>query len=364
MLKYGIVGAANGSFISDVHIRAIEATRSAQLVAGCFSRNPEKNKAAADFRGVAEERTYATFQEMAEAEGKRSDGIDFVVITTPNTAHYEIAKAFLNAGINVSSDKPVTTEGAQAAELQKLAEEKGLKFCVTFTYAGYPILQHAKQVIESGQLGDIVMVTGEYVQGWLAGDTGMPPWRTDPEMVGRMNSLADIGSHAEFVIEYLTGMKLQEVCCQLDYVGGFKTDTNSVTLQKYTNGATGTIWATQIAFGKDNEIAVRICGTKGMLEWENASAETFKLTLDGYPMMTVSKGNGYAQMDQLSSASRLPAGHHEGLYYAFANIYEEFIKDVAGEKAGYYPSIQEGYDLVHWLDCCWDSYQKHDWVTV
>ena len=137
-----------------------------------------------------------------------------------------------------------------------------------------------------------------------------------------------------------------------------------MTLQKYDTGATGTIWATQIAFGKDNEIALRICGTKGMLEWEHASAEVLKLTLEGHPTMIVSKGNGYAAIPLLSSSSRLPAGHHEGLYYAFANIYEEFISDVAGEEAGYYPTIREGYDLVHWLDCCWDSYQKHAWVSV
>lgn len=364
MLRYGIIGAANGSFISDVHIRAIEATHKAELAAGCFSRNPEKNQEAARYRGVSPDRTYKTYQEMADAESRREDGIDFVVITTPNTSHYEIAKTFLQAGIHISSDKPATTDGSQALELKKLAEEKGLKYCVTFTYAGYPILQHAREVIRSGRLGDIVMVTGEYVQGWLAGDTGMPPWRTDPAMVGRMNSLADIGSHAEFTIEYLTGLKLKEVCCQLDYVGEFRTDTNSVTLQKYENGATGTIWSTQIAYGKDNEIAIRICGTKGMLEWENASAETFRLTLDGYPAMIVSKGNGYTALPHLSSGSRLPAGHHEGLYYAFANIYDNFLDDVEGKKAGYYPSIKEGYDIGHWLDCCWESHQKHNWTAV
>ncbi len=270
---------------------------------------------------------------MAAAESAREDGIDFVVVTTPNSSHYEISKAFLEAGINVASDKPVTTEGEQARELKKLAEEKGLKFCVTFTYSGYPALKHARELIRSGELGDIVMVTGEYVQGWLAGDTGMPPWRTDPKLVGRMNSLADIGSHAEFTIEYLTGMKLKEVCCVLDNVGGYETDTNSCVLEKYDNGATGTIFATQIAFGNDNEIAIRIYGTKGAIEWKNAEAEKFILTKEGYPQMIISKGNGYSELPQLSSASRLPAGHHEGLYYAFANIYEEYLKDISGEEA-------------------------------
>lgn len=179
-----------------------------------------------------------------------------------------------------------------------------------------------------------------------------------------MNSLADIGSHAEFTIEYLTGLKLKEVCCVLDPVGGFKTDTNSCVLQKYNNGATGTIFATQIAYGNDNEIALRIFGTKGAIEWKNAEAETFHMTLEGCPTMIISKGNGYSKFPSYSSTSRLPAGHHEGLYYAFANIYDEFLADVAGEKCGYYPTIDDGLNIMHWLDSCWKSNMKLSWVEV
>lgn len=179
-----------------------------------------------------------------------------------------------------------------------------------------------------------------------------------------MNSLADIGSHAEFTIEYLTGLKLKEVCCVLDPVGGFKTDTNSCVLQKYNNGATGTIFATQIAYGNDNEIALRIFGTKGAIEWKNAEAETFHMTLEGCPTMIISKGNGYSKFPSYSSTSRLPAGHHEGLYYAFANIYDEFLADVAGEKCGYYPTIDDGINIMHWLDSCWKSNMKHSWIEV
>ncbi len=362
MLTYGIIGAAKGAFISDVHIRGIEATHKAELVAGCFSRHADKNQEAADYHGVSPERTYSNYKEMAEAEGARPDKIDFVVITTPNAFHYEIAKAFLEQNINVSSDKPVTLTGEEAADLKRLADEKGLKFCVTFTYSGYPVLRHARDLIHNGELGEIKMVTGEYVQGWLAGDTGMPPWRTDPKLVGRMNSLADIGSHAQFTIEYLTGMKLKEVCCVLDNVGGYKTDTNSCVLEKYENGATGTIFATQIAYGNDNEIAIRIYGTKGAIEWENKSAETFKLTKEGYPTMIVSKGNGYSALPQLSSTGRLPAGHHEGLYYAFANIYENFLLDLEGKAHGYYPTIDDGLDIMQWLDSCWESNRAHGWA--
>lgn len=363
MLKFGIVGAGKGSFIADVHMRGIEATHKAELVAGCFSRNAEVNKECGEARGIAADRVYANAFEMAEKEGAREDGIDFVVITTPNVFHYEIAKAFLNAGINVSSDKPVTTDEAQARELQELAASKGLKFCVTFTYAGYPILQHAREIIRRGDLGDIVMVMGEYVQDWMAGNTGIAPWRTDPKYTGRMNSISDIGSHVMFAVNYLTGLEIGEVCSAFDN-GGYPTDVNSSVLMKYTNGATGMYWATQIAHGNDNGIHLRIYGTKGSIEWRNEDAERFQLTLDGQPSMIISKGRNYLPEFPYSSAGRLPAGHHEGLYYCFANIYGPFIDDIEGNGGAYYPSIEDGVRAMHWLEGCYTSNQEKAWVKL
>jgi predicted dehydrogenase len=359
MLKFGIVGASKGSFISDVHIRGIEATHRAKLVAGCFSRDIDKNLEAGKDRCVDSDRIYKTAQEMAEKESKREDGIDFVVVTTPNIFHYEVAKTFLEAGINVSSDKPVTIDDKQAEELQKLAAEKGLKFCVTFTYAGYPALQHAREIIKRGDLGNIVMVMGEYVQDWLAGNTGMPPWRTDPKLVGRMNSIADIGSHVMYTVNFLTGLEVSEVCCELDRIGEFKTDTNSSVLMKYDNGATGVVWASQIAHGNDNGIHIRIYGTKGSIEWRNEEAEVFNMTLEGYPTMRISKGRSYDM--PYSSSGRLPAGHHEGLYYAFANIYEAFIDSLEGKEENYYPNINDGLRVMKWLEACYRSSIEHCW---
>ncbi len=362
MMKYGICGAAIGSFIADVHIRGIEATHKAELVAGCFSRNAEKNKAAGEARGIAADRIYSSPAEMAKAEAERPDGISFVVITTPNSNHYETAKAFLNAGINVSSDKPVTTDEWQARELKELADSKGLKFCVTFTYSGYPILQHARDIIKRGDLGDILMVMGEYAQDWLAGNTGIAPWRTDPEFTGRMNSISDIGSHVAFTINFLTGLEVSDVCCTLDNFGGFKTDTNSSVLMKYENGATGVIWASQIAHGNDNGIRIRIYGTKGSIEWCNEEAEVFNMTLADNPTMRISKGRQYVL--PYSSAGRLPAGHHEGLYYCFANIYGPYIDAVEGKDGGYYPSIDDGIRIMHWLEKSYESNQKKAWVKL
>lgn len=367
MLKYGLVGGGKGSFIADVHIRGIEATRNAELVAGCFSRNSENNKETGENYKVDPTRVYGTLEEMAKTEGKRDDGIDFVVITTPNINHYSCAKAFLSNGINIASDKPVTINEAQALELKALAEEKGLLFCVTFTYGGYPILNHAREIIARGDLGKIVMVMGEYAQDWLAGNTGIAPWRTDPAIGGKMNCIADIGSHVHYTVNFMTGLEVDSVCCRLDKIGGFKTDTNASVLLEYDNGSTGVYWTSQIAHGNDNGIRIRIYGEKGSIEWCNEEAEVFNMTLEGYPTMRISKGRQYTM--PYSSSGRIPAGHHEGLYYAFGNIYEKFINAIENKKSGKnveinYPSIIEGCKGMHFLESCFESNEKNAWVKL
>ena len=364
MLAYGIIGASKGSFIADAHVRGIAATGKANLVAGCFSRDAGKNKDAGGAYRVAAERVYATAAEMAAREARRSDRIDFAVITTPNIYHYEIARMFLEAGINVASDKPVTTDEWQAMELQKLAESKGLKFCVTFTYAGYPALQNAASIIKRGDIGGIAMVMGEYAQDWLVRSDVVSPWRTDPEFTGRMNSIADIGSHVMYTVNWLTGLEISEVCAELDCVGGYKTDTNASVLLKYANGATGMYWSSQIAHGNDNGHRIRIYGAKGSIEWKNEDAERFTLTFKGCPPMTISKGHSYIPELPFDSAGRLPSGHHEGLYYSFANIYGPFIDDIEGRDGGYYPSIADGVRCMRWLEGCYQSNQKKAWVKL
>lgn len=363
MLKFGIVGAAIGSFIADVHIRGIEMTHKAALVCGCFSRNEEKNLAAGKARGIAEDRIYKDAYEMAEKEAAREDGIDFVVITTPNVYHYDIIKAFLSAGINVSSDKPVTIYEDQALELQALAKEKGLKFCVTFTYSGYPILRHAREIIRRGDIGDVTMVMGEYVQDWMAGNNGIAPWRVEPEFTGRMNAISDIGSHIEFAVNFITGREIAEVCTVFDNAG-YQTDLTSSILMKYDNGATGIYWVTQLGHGNDNGSHIRIYGTKGSIEWRNEDPERFTLTKLGEPTMVISKGRTYNEEYPYSSAGRLPAGHHEGWYSVFANIYDAFLDDLLGKEHGFYPTIEDGVRVMHWLEKCYESNQKHAWVKL
>ena len=363
MLKFGLCGGGIGSFIGSVHLRGIEATHKAKLVAGCFSRNAERNKEAAEEYGAEDRsRLYSSTLEMAKMEGSREDGIDFVVIATPNMDHYETTKAFLEAGINVALDKPVTTEEWQAIELQKLAKKKGLLFCVTFTYAGYPVLQHAREIIRRGDLGDIRVVMGEYAQDWLAGNNGVNPWRTDPAVTGRMNSIGDIGSHIMFTIDFLTGLEIDDVCCQLDNFGVCQTDTNTSVLMKYKNGATGMYWASQIAHGNDNGSRFRIYGSKGSIEWSNDEPEVFKMTIQGEPTMIISKGRKYTS--PYSSKSRLPAGHQEGWYYVFANLYDPFLAALENKSGGYYPTIDEGVRVAHWMEACYESNQKKAWVKL
>jgi predicted dehydrogenase len=372
MLKYGIVGASLDSFIGDVHIRGIEATRKAKLVAGCFSRKAEKTLAAAAYYGVDPSRAYSSFDEMAKAEAAREDGIDFVVITTPNNSHYPCAKAFLEHGINVSCDKPLTINELQAKELQELSREKGLLFCVTYTFAGAPSLRHIRSIIERGDIGNVMMVMGENAQSWIfedASNADISSWRTQPESSGGSNCLADIGSHVEFTAHFLTGLSINAVCCKLDHLGpGNQMDTNVRILLEYENGAHGIYWTSQIALGNDNALRLRIYGDKGSVEWRNDEPEVFNLTLKGQPTMRIVKGKDYFAAPY-SNRGRLPAGHPEGLFYCFANIYDDFITALQNKKDGKpykinFPTVDDGFRGMRFIDSCIRSDRENSWIVL
>ncbi|MDB4865775.1 MAG: putative dehydrogenase, partial [Cohnella sp.] len=272
VLKYGMVGGGQGAFIGDVHRKGAAFDGQNELVAGCFSRNFDNTLQTGSQLRVDRDRLYRTYQEMAERESARDDGIDFVVIVTPNNSHYEISKIFLTHGIPVVCDKPLTIEAHEAEELADLAREKDLLYCVTYTNVGYPMVKQAKALIESGELGEIRMVMAEYAQEWLAdlveeqGDK--MAWRTDPTQQGKSTSVGDIGTHIENTISYITGLEIDSLCAKLDVMPGRKLDTNASILVKYTNGASGIYWCSQIAIGNDNGLKVRVFGTKGSLEWE------------------------------------------------------------------------------------------------
>ena len=374
-LKYGMVGGGPGSFIGDVHRRSIALDGKADLVAGSFSRNMEGSLQTAKELGVCEERVYATYEEMAKKEAAREDGIDFVVIVTPNFMHYAVAKAFLENGIHVACDKPLCFEIEEAEELKDLAEKNGCLFCVTYTYTGHVMAKQARDMIQKGEIGEVRVVMTEYAQDWLIesdeelGKQG--EWRTDPKRSGSSNCLGDIGTHAENMVNYMTGLKLKRLCAKMDKkVAGRVLDDNSQVLLEYENGATGTLWASQVAIGNDNALRTRIFGTLGTIEFVQEDSNYLKVTKKGGSTMIYSRGTG-AVGEAAGAFSRLPSGHPEGLFSAFANIYSAFADAIYDKADGIekdeesygYPTVEMGLDGVKFVNRCVESSQAGSvWV--
>lgn len=309
-LKYGMVGGGQGAFIGDVHRKAIAMDGKAELVAGCFSQDYQNTLTTGEMLGLDKDRLYPTFQEMMAAEGKRTDKIDFIVIVTPNSSHFEISRLALENDIHVVCDKPLTTTSADARELERLATEKNLLFCVTYTYTGYPVVKHIREMIAKGDLGDIRFVNAEYPQEWLSSpleQSGQKQaaWRADPALTGASNCVGDIGSHIENMISYLTGLKIQSLCARLDtFVEGRLLDDNASILVNYLNGEKGLYWSSQIAIGHDNGLRVRIYGTKGSIEWAQEDPNYVKVRYLDKPMAVISRGRDYL----LSSCPNIFAG--------------------------------------------------------
>jgi predicted dehydrogenase len=343
----------------------------ADIAAGCFSRSWDNTLATGKGLGISEDRLYKTFDEMADAESKRADKIDFVVIVTPNSTHYTATRAFLNKGINVVCDKPLCFEVEQAKELAELAKKNNLLFGVTYTYTGFPAVKHAREMIRKGDIGDILFVTGEYPQEWLItpqekNGSKQAEWRTDPALAGKSNCVGDIGSHIENMISYVTGLKIKSVCARLDKImPGRVLDDNATVMLEYTNGAKGVYWSSQIALGYDNGLEFRIFGTKGSLEWRIEDPHYLKVNLLGKPKTVLSRGRDELY-PRAQSLSRIPAGHPEGYFEAMGNIYKTYIGAVIKQKAGEalseddldFPNAENGIDGVQYIGKCVESSQK------
>ncbi|WP_332447287.1 Gfo/Idh/MocA family protein [Sphaerochaeta sp.] len=376
-IAYGMVGGGKGAFIGDVHRKAIRIDDLAVLKAGCFSRDAAKSNAFGAELGVEPDRLYTDYQQMAKAEAKRTDGIKFVVCVTPNVSHYEVCKAFLSEGIHVVCDKPLTWTVAQSEELERLSKEKNLLFCVTYAYTGYPAVKQMRKMVQDGKLGAIRFVNAEYPQDWLANsvDENSPiaPWRMDPKVAGISNCLGDIGSHIENLVATITGLKIKRVCARLDsMVEGRTLDDNASVLVEYDGGAKGVYWSSQIAFGYDNALRIRIFGEKGGLEWLQEDPDHFTFTPCDGPKQRFSRGR-----DQFEACaqqySRIPAGHPEGLFEAFANVYKPFIlalgKHLANQKLEAsdldFPGVAMGLEGVRFINrCVQSSKQGAVWVTL
>ena len=376
-LTYGMVGGGPGAFIGDVHRKAINLDGLATIAAGCFSRTIEKTRETGFALGIDQDRLYDSYQQMAEKESKRKDGIDFAVVVTPNAAHYEVVKAFLTAGIPVVCDKPFTFEVEEAEELDSIAEKKGLLLALTYTYTGYPAVKHARELVASGEIGEIRFVNAEYPQEWLATpaekENKQASWRSDPAQSGKVNCTGDIGSHVENLVSYITGLRIARLSARLDrIVEGRKLDDNTTIMVEYGNGSRGLYWASQIAIGYDNALRVRIFGSKGTLQWSQEDPNYLTVSYLDRPTMRVSRGRD-PLAPHAQGYSRIPAGHPEGYFEAFANIYRTFINALIKQKQGKelteedldFPSAKMGVDGVKFIGACVESSDKDSaWVQL
>ena len=375
-LNYGMVGGGPGSFIGDAHRRSINLDGNATLVAGCFSRTLEKTLETGKELGIAEDRCYVNYEEMAKAEAAREDGIDFVVVVTPNYAHYGACKAFLEAGIHVSCDKPLAVSVEQAEELEKIAKEKDLLFLVTYTYMGHVTAKHAKEIIARGDIGQIRTVAAEYPQGWLAyeGEWGgkQGEWRCDPAMSGNTNCLGDLGTHVENAVATMTGLKIKRVLAKMDVVVPGRTlDDNDFVMVEYEGGATGMYWSSQVAIGHDNSLRVRIYGDGGSIQWFQEEPE--KITVIKKDGSLTEHHRGYGSIAPgAAKYGRLPSGHPEGWLEAMANLYRSFMECINAKAAGTftedmidYPTVSAGVEGIKFVEACIKSSKNGNvWVDL
>lgn len=380
-LRYGQIGGDLNAFIGGVHRKAIALDEMADLVAGCFSSsNEEKNTACGRHYNLDEERIYGSYLQMAEKEAERTeDRLDFVVICTPNNTHYDVAKAFLEKGFHIACEKPLCFTVEQAEELEKLAKEKGVLFCVTYTYTGYNMVKQAREMIEAGVIGDIIDIKAEYLQEWLIDEIGtgeksttkLSVWRMDPEKSGVSNCVGDIGTHIEDTVRYMTGVKIKRLACVMDKFTQ-PLDLNANMLLEFDNGAHGTFSCSQVTVGHYNGLTIRVYGTKGAVVWEQEHPDFLKVTLKGQPAQIYTRAahtSGHAL-----ALNRIPSGHPEGLTMAFANIYKIFMQAVLNRANGVendgkwdldFPSIEDGVNGVKFIYACVESSKNGgNWVEM
>jgi predicted dehydrogenase len=336
-VRLGMVGGGEGAFIGAVHRMASRLDDQYELVAGALASDAARAQASARALGLDEERTYTDYQHMARAEAARDDGIDAVSIVTPNDLHAPVATAFLNAGIHVICDKPVTTTRRDAARLATLAAKKELVFAVTYNYSGYPMVRQARQMVADGRLGPIRVLQVEYPQDWLSEDleaTGQKQagWRTDPARAGAGGCIGDIGTHAFQLAEFVSGLQVQQLCAELShFVAGRRLDDNAQVMLRFEGGARGALWASQVAPGNENGLRLRIYGSRGGLEWQQEHPNQLRFTPLGQPPQTLSRGGADA-LPAAAQVTRIPAGHPEGYLEAFATLYREIADAIRAPR--------------------------------
>ncbi len=336
-LRLGMVGGGQSAFIGAVHRIAARIDDRFELVAGALSSDRERAQASAAEAGIA--RSYADWHEMARAESARDDGIDAVAIVTPNHLHAPVATAFLEAGIHVICDKPLAVSLAEGVALARLARDKHRLFALTHTYSGYPLVRHARELVEAGEIGDVRVVQVEYAQDWLAepleqaGANKQAVWRTDPKLAGPAGCLGDIGTHAYHLAAFVTGMMPAALAAELHtFVPGRKIDDHVQAMLRYTNGARGMLWASQVASGAENALRLRVYGTKAGLAFDQENPNDLWLTPLGGAAQRLTRGRVKSAV--AAHATRVPPGHPEGYLEAFAQLYRDAALHIEALDAG------------------------------
>ncbi|MBX2966830.1 MAG: Gfo/Idh/MocA family oxidoreductase [Cyclobacteriaceae bacterium] len=376
----GMVGGGLDGFIGAVHRKAADMDGQIELVCGVFSSDPKKSKATGDSLYLNPTRIYSSYEEMIAGEKKlpADERMDFVSIVTPNHLHFGPAKAALENGFHVILDKPMTLTADEAKRLKKTVDKSGLVFALTHTYTGYPMIKEARKVIMSGKLGKIRKVYVEYIQGWLHAaieKTGQKQasWRSDPKKSGLGGALGDIGTHAANLAEYVTGLSITELCAELhSVVPGRLLDDDDMMFVHFDNGAHGTLLATQVAAGEENNLSIRVYGEKGGMEWRQEEPNTLLLKWPDKAKEIYRTGMPYTS-DISKLNTRAPSGHPEGYIEAFANIYVAFAKAVRAYKPGKkidltkydFPGVDDGVKGMAFIEAAIKSSErKQKWVKI
>ncbi len=382
-LKMGMIGGGPGAFIGEVHRKAARMDGRIELAAGAFDINPRKSKQMGRELGLDTRRVYGTYNQMIDRELKLPEGqrIDFVSITTPNNWHFPIARDFLNAGFHVMCEKPMTFNVKEARALQEIVKKTRKVFGLMHNYTGYPMVKLARDIVKQGELGKIRKIVVQYPQGWLATaleKTGQQQaaWRTDPKQSGAAGCIGDIGTHAENLSEYITGLKITQICADLTtFVKGRRLDDDGNCLLRFNNGARGILHASQVSIGEENNLAIWVYGEQKGLQWHQEHPNYLYVKQLNGPVQLWSRGNDYvaAKSPAAARATRLPFGHPEGFFEAFANIYCNFADTIRAKMTRTkpdkleldFPTVNDGLRGMLFIDTVLTSTKRRQkWTKM
>ena len=363
-IRLGMVGGGAGAFIGDVHRIASRIDGRYRLVAGALSSTPEKAEESAAAVGIAEDRTYSDWAEMAKREARLKDGIEAVAICTPNHLHVPVAREFLKRGIHVICDKPLSSSLAEAKRLRQTSGKADALFVLTHNYSGYPMVRQAKEMVAAGEIGAIRVVQVEYPQDWMTDaveEQGVKQaeWRADPERAGPGGATGDIGTHAYHLARFVTGLTLSKLAADLDaFVPGRQLDDNAHVLLRFAEGAKGMLWCSQVAPGQENGLRLRVFGDKGALEWFQENPNHLWHTTHGEPTRRLTR-NGPGTGGAAARVSRIPGGHPEGYLEGFANVYTDAALAIRAHQRGEpapegvdLPTLEDGIEGVAFVEAC------------